>query len=160
MKKTSFKKFLSVILSFVLIAVVALVMTGCGKEKTTTPTDNGKTSVVTPDNAEVTDADGNIVLGEGEKTLLFSVTDADGTITQFKILTDENTVGDALIKEGLISGENGDYGMYVKVVNGKTLDYDTDKMYWAFYADNEYAMTGVELTPIESGVVYEFRAEK
>lgn len=160
MKKTNSKKILSVILSLVLIAVAALIMTGCGKEKTTTPTDNGNTSVVTPDNAEVTDADSNILLGEGEKTLLFSVTDSDGTITQFKILTDENTVGDALIKEGLISGENGDYGMYVKVVNGKKLDYDTDKMYWAFYVDNEYAMTGVELTPIESGVVYEFRAEK
>ncbi len=161
MKKTNIAKILSVILALVLIAVTALVLTGCGVDKTTSPTDNTETQLHrhTPENAEVTEPGGVIVLGDGEKILFFKVTDADGTTTLFKILTDEETVGDALIKERLISGDEGDYGMYVKVVNGKRLDYDTDKMYWAFYVDDEYGMTGVELTDIESGVIYEFRAE-
>ena len=52
------------------------------------------------------------------------------------------------------------YGLYVKTVNGITLDYDTDGMYWAFYINGEYVQTGVDATGVEDGAVYAFRAEK
>lgn len=166
MKKTNFKKILSVILSFVLIAVVVLVVTGCTDKETETPADNGKVEAQgenntpeTSDTADTTEADGIIVKGEGETVFYFNVTDPDGTVTKFKILTDEKTVGDALVNEGLISGEEGDYGLYVKVVNGTELDYNTDGKYWAFYINGEYGMTGVDMTDIENGATYEFKAE-
>lgn len=162
MKKTNFKKILSVILSFVLIAVVALIMSGCTDKES--PKDSGnkpiKVSGINPDNADTTEANGVIVMGEGETLFYFNVTDPDGKVTRFKILTDEKTVGDALMKEGLISGEDGDYGLYVKVVNGTELDYNTHGKYWAFYVNGEYGMTGVDMTDIESGATYEFKAEK
>ena len=57
-------------------------------------------------------------------------------------------------------GEKFSALLYVKTVNGITLDYDKDKMYWAFYINGEYAMTGVDSTPIEEGAVYAFKPEK
>ena len=33
-------------------------------------------------------------------------------------------------------------------------DYDADGYYWAFYADGEYAPTGVDSTDIAEGVTY------
>lgn len=159
MKKTNFKKLLSLVLSFVLIAVVALIMTGCGDKTTKTSSDSGKTSVVTPDNAETTDADGNILIGEGEHSFVFKVTDLDGEITSFLVSTDKTVVGEALLDLGLINGEDSEYGLYVKVVNGTELDYETHGKYWAFYVNGEYAMTGVDSTDIENGATYEFKAE-
>ena len=47
---------------------------------------------------------------------------------------------------GLIAGEDSDYGLYVKTVNGVTVDYDTDGKYWAFYVDGEYAATDVAVS--------------
>lgn len=47
-----------------------------------------------------------------------------------------------------------------KTVNGMTADYDKDGVYWAFYIDGEYAMTGVDATNITDGAQYAFRMEK
>lgn len=41
-----------------------------------------------------------------------------------------------------------------------TADYDKDGVYWAFYIDGEYAMTGVDATNITDGARYAFRMEK
>ena len=79
---------------------------------------------------------------------------------KYLIKTDEPQVGTALQNLNLIDGEQGDYGLYVKTVNGVTLDYNTDGMYWAFYVNGEYAMTGVDKTDVQSGATYEFKAEK
>ena len=69
-------------------------------------------------------------------------------------------MGDALTELGLIAGEESDYGLYVKTVNGVTLDYDADGAYWAFYVNGEYAQTGVDATTITEGDAYSFKAEK
>lgn len=83
----------------------------------------------------------------------------DGTLQTFEIHTEEATVGTALLAEGLIDGEEGPYGLYVKTVCGMTADYETDGRYWAFYIDGEYATCGVDTTPIEEGHVYRFAIE-
>ena len=49
--------------------------------------------------------------------------------------------------------------MYIKSVLGQTLDYETDGMYWSFYVNGEYAMTGVDQTPITEGEHYQLKAE-
>lgn len=100
------------------------------------------------------------ILGEGSKAFEFSVVDLDGNETWFEIHTDEETVGAALLAVDLIAGEDGQYGLYVKEVNGITVDYDKDKSYWAFYVNDEYGMSGVDTTAIEEGVVYSFRIAK
>ena len=60
----------------------------------------------------------------------------------------------------LITGEQGEYGLYVKTVNGVTADYDKDGTYWAFYINGEYGMTGVDVTTITEGESYSLKVEK
>ena len=86
--------------------------------------------------------------------------DADGNETNFVVSTDKETVGDALLELNLIEGDDREYGLYVKTVNGITADYDTDGTYWAFYVNGEYASTGVDSTPVNEGDTYEFKVEK
>ena len=95
----------------------------------------------------------------GEKSFTFEVVDLDGSTETFNITTTEQYVGAALQAEGLIDGEMGDYGLYVKVVNGITADYDVDGHYWAFYVNGEYGMSGVDVTEIEDGATYSFKVE-
>ena len=94
------------------------------------------------------------------KAFVFTVVDVDGSETTFDIESEKQYVGEALIDEELIAGEEGQYGLYVKTVNGITYDYDTDGKYWAFYINGEYAPTGVDVTEIEENAFYSFRAEK
>ena len=92
-------------------------------------------------------------LGEGSKTLVVKVEVEENSVT-FTIHTDAETVGEALLNLGLIAGEESQYGLYIKQVNGMTADYDVDQTYWAFYINGEYAMTGADTTPISEGEVY------
>lgn len=146
MKKNSMKKLLSLILCAVLIAAMALSLTGCGDTK---PPATWETK---------TFAEGD-VLGEGSKEFTLTVVDAEGTKTSATIRTDKSTVGEALLELEVINGSKEEYGIYVKSVNGKTYDFEKDGKYWAFYIGGEYAMTGIDQTEILSGTAYELRAE-
>lgn len=136
-KMNSMKKMLSVIGMFVLIAAMALNFTGCGSN--TTP--------------ETTAAQTEAAVGT---SFTFVVTDLEGNETPFEITTDKATVGEALLEEGLIAGDDGEYGLYVTTVNGITADWDKDQTYWAFYINGEYAMTGVDTTEVTAGATYSF----
>lgn len=142
---------LSVFLCSVLIAVTALLATGCGSSNHT-----GSELPASSDTSSVE----KTVVGEGEKVFDFTVIDAKGTEKVFEVHTDQKTVGAALVEVKLIAGDEGPYGLYVKTVNGETLDYDKDKMYWSFYINGGYAMTGVDQTDIKAGETYTFKAEK
>jgi hypothetical protein len=142
MKKTNNKPLLSVILSLVLIVVMALTMFGCTNNKTETP------------------ADTTLAAAAQTQEFSFSVTHKDGSVKDFTLTSDKKTVGEALLELKVIEGEDGPYGLYVKTVDGETLDYDTDAMYWAFYENGAYAAKGVDQTEIKADVKYEFRAEK
>lgn len=98
-------------------------------------------------------------LGEGNTKFMFTVVDKDGGETRFEIHTDKETVGEALVELELIAGDESEYGLYVKTVNGITADYDADGTYWAFYINDEYAMTGVDATTITEGDSYSFKVE-
>lgn len=94
-------------------------------------------------------------LGSGSKTITVTVKDNEGNEVKLTIKTDAKTVGDALLENKVIAGDAGQYGMYIKVVNGLRADYDKDQAYWAFTINGEIAMTGVDGTDITDGGVYE-----
>ena len=154
MKMTRSKKALSFILCIVLIAAIALFTTACNDNKTNDTPTTTENAVSTTEPPKAT------VLGKGETKFNFTVTDLEGNETAFEINTDKKTVGEALLDLELIAGEDGQYGLYVKTVNGITLDYDKDGAYWAFYANGEYATSGVDTTDIVAGTTYTFKAEK
>ena len=143
MKEIITNRFRSV-LSLVLVAAMVLMFAGCGQNQ-------GEEVPETSSNQQ------EIV----EKSFTFEVTELDGTKKEFQVKYDtEKTVGEALVNEKLISGENGPYGLMVDTVNGQKYDYNKDGVYWAFNINGEYAMTGVDSTPIKDGEVYSFVATK
>ena len=147
MRMKRIKKSLSLIFCMMLIVAMALFTSGCNDKATEMPVVQETETAVT-------------VLGEGETKFLFTVVDKDGVETAFEIYTDKEIVGEALLELGLIEGEEGEFGLFVKVVNGIVADYEVDKTYWAFYVNGEYAMSGVDTTIIEEGTSYMFKVEK
>ena len=101
----------------------------------------------------------NTELGEGATTVTVKVK-ADERQVTFTIHTDKATVGAALQEHNLLEGEEGQYGLFVKKVNGIVADYDVDQYYWAFYINGEYGMSGVDTTNIEEGVTYSLERTK
>ena len=151
MNNKAARKWLSFILCLALIAAIALTAMGCDQAKTP---ETPETTVAGEATAPLT------VKGEGATVFYFNVVDKDGNETNFEIHTDKTIVGDALLELGLIAGEEGPYGLYVKTVNGITADYETDGTYWAFYEGDSYGMTGVDLTEIKAGATYAFKVSK
>ena len=169
----------SLLLCMMLIVAMAFGTVGCNTKK---QDDNNQSEAVTQETAdsnqseaETQETAGNNqseaetqetvestlqVLGEGQIMFLFVVVDKDGNETNFEIHTDKETVGEALLDLELIDGEAGEFGLYVKTVNGITADYEVDQTYWAFYVDGEYAMSGVDTTTVEEGKTYAFKVEK
>ena len=99
-------------------------------------------------------------VGTGTKTFAVEVTDGEGKVTAFTVRTDEKTVGAALLALEIIAGEDSQYGLYVKTVNGITADYDKDQTWWGFYVNGVSAAAGVDSTDIAEGSTYGFKVEK
>ncbi|MBE5879508.1 MAG: DUF4430 domain-containing protein [Lachnospiraceae bacterium] len=150
MKIMSSKKIVSGFLCMMLIAVMIFACVGCSTNQQNA---EGQAVAQTQESEKT-------VLGEGSKVFDFIVVDKDGAEACFEIHTDAEVVGDALLALDLISGDVGEYGLYVKSVNGITADYDVDQTYWAFYVNGEYATAGVDTTVIEEGTTYSFKVEK
>ena len=178
-------KLFSTILAFVLSAAVAVSVTSCGSSNSSSSSASSETSVSesaetsseasseasseeasseessevseeasAAETAEATD------IGEGNTEFAFEVVLEDGTTTLYNVHTDEKTVGAALLGVNLIAGDDSEYGLYVKTVDGVTADYDKHGTYWAFYIDGEYASTGVDSTDVVPGSTYSFKVEK
>ena len=134
MRRFSMKSKLSVLLCVVLIAAMALSMAACG----------GTKEAAAP---------------QGTVSYTVITVDLEGNETTLEITSDKETVGEELLAQGIIAGDVGEYGLYIKTVNGLTLDWDKDAKYWAFYIGEDYATTGVDMTPAEEGVTYILKPE-
>lgn len=140
------------ILSIILVIILTFSLAACGGNGTGTTKENQDTVSTSAPTASK-------VVGTGEISFVFKVVDTEGKERTFEVHTDKSTVGEALADCELIAGENGPFGLYVKTVDGITLDYDKDGKYWAFYIDDELAPTGVDSVSITQGSVYSFKAE-
>ena len=140
MKNIKFKKILCLILCLATVAAVAFT-SGCS------PRENEQNVQV-----EAT------AIGEGVRNFRLEV--IGETARAFEVSTDEEIVGKALEKLGVISGEEGPYGMFITTVDGETVDFYRDIKYWAFYIDGTYATAGIDQTEIADGAVYSLKVEK
>lgn len=136
--KTTWKALTAVMLGAAMLLAVA----GCGKGEAAEGL--WKDAVYTEDTE----------LGEGAKTVKVVVEAEEKKVT-FTIKTDAEMLGEALIENELVEGEEGEFGLYIKKVNGMTADYDVDQSYWGFFKDGEYMMTSADLTPFKDGEQYE-----
>ena len=151
-----FRKQALCLLLVLLLAAAAL--TGCAQNQTTT--EAPKTQTQAPETTAAPAKTDRQELGEGSKLFYFDVTFSNGETSSYAIHTDADTVGAALVDLNLIAGDESEYGLYVKTVGEETLDYDANGMYWGFYENGEFAMTGVDSTAITDGATYSFVATK
>ena len=145
------------ILALILVLVMALSLVACGGPSTnsTSPSTDPSTDPVTnpTTNPATTPSQEDPKVGASFTVV---VTDLDGTETTFQYTSEAETVGAALLAEGLIAGDESDWGLMVTTVNGITADWATENAYWAFYINGEYAQTGVDSTELTDGATYSF----
>ena len=154
--KTTIKSTLALILAL----LISLCLFSCKKDETENPqtpsgAENEPGGTIAPeglwkDAIYLSDAE----FGEGAKTVTVKVIAEDKSVT-FTVKTDAKTLGEALLEHELVAGEQGDFGLYIKYVNGIRADYDLDGAYWGFNKGGEYMMTGVDGTTIADGEKYE-----
>ena len=68
--------------------------------------------------------------------------------------TDAEYLGQALLDAGLVKGEDGPYGLYIRVVDGEADDESRQK-WWCVTKGGEAVMTSADTTPIADGERYE-----
>lgn len=90
----------------------------------------------------------------GEKNIVVEVVLVDESSKEFEINTDAEFLRQALEEYNLIEGEESEYGLFVKTVDGVTAN-DANQEWWCFTADGESVMTGVDQTPINDGDHFE-----
>lgn len=92
----------------------------------------------------------------GDKTIGVSVVHRDGTEKEFTCRTDAEYLAQALLEEGLIQGDEGEFGLYVTVVDGEKADYSADQSWWCLTKGGEAWSTGASQTAIADGEHYEW----
>jgi len=93
-------------------------------------------------------------VSDGDKHIVVEVVDVDGKSKEYEYDTDEEYLRDVLESAGLISGEESEYGLFVKTVDGYTAS-DTNQEWWYFSKGGEMLMTGVDTTPVADGDHFE-----
>ena len=90
----------------------------------------------------------------GTKTITVQIiVDGQDTVTK-SITTDAEYLRGALEEEELIAGEESQYGLFVKTVNGITVD-EGKQQWWCFTKGGADLFTGVDSTPIADGDTFE-----
>ena len=89
----------------------------------------------------------------GEKTFTLTIVHSDGTSKDMTIHSGEEFLAPALRAEGVLTDDGVETGMY-NIVDGETASWEENQAYWGFYVNGEYAMAGMNDTPIEDGAAY------
>lgn len=90
----------------------------------------------------------------GAKQIGVTVVYADQTSKDFPLRTNAEFLGEALDEANLAQGEEGPYGLFIKTVDGVTVD-DAKEQWWCLTKGGEMVMTGADTTPIADGDVFE-----
>ena len=164
------KKLLALLLSLALLFCFA----ACGEKEDASSETNSATSTVSTGSDESSPEVNTVekkgvwvdatylsdtTLGEGAKTVKVEIS-AEKQVITLTVKTNAATVGEALLNVGVVEGEDSQYGLFIKKVNGITADYDVNKAYWAFYVNGAYASAGVDQTEIDEKVTYKLEYTK
>lgn len=91
---------------------------------------------------------------EGVKHITVDVVHGNGTTNSFTYDTDEEYLGALLQDKGLIQGEESQYGLFVKTVDGETADYAVNQSWWQLSCNGESSQLGADQVVITDGSVY------
>lgn len=90
----------------------------------------------------------------GEKNITVEVVLADGSSKKYNYETNEKYLGDVLISEGLVKGDEGQYGLFIDTVDGVKADASKQE-WWCLTKKGKQLTTGADSTPISDGDVFE-----
>lgn len=93
-------------------------------------------------------------IGVGANTIKLEVKIGGKSVT-LTVKSDKDNLADILTDNKIVEGDNSEYGLYIKKVNGVLADYDTDKAFWGLYKDGEMTATGASSITIKDGEHYE-----
>ena len=137
---------------FALLLAVLMIFSLCACNKNSAQ-DSSQTSTADSSSPEFVEK------GNGATSFYFTVVFDDGKESHYKIKTDKATVGEALQELGIVSGEEGPYGLYVTCVDGETHKYEDDGKFWAFYDGENMSSTGVDKTQIKADGNYSLKVQ-
>ena len=132
------------------LALLLTVLAGCGdasgssasqESSTLASTSSQESSLTSAEDAET-------------KDITLKVVHGDGTEKEFPITTTAATLGDALVAEGLVEGEESSYGLFITTVDGETVD-DANQEWWCLTKGGEMWNYGADATELSDGDTYE-----
>lgn len=92
---------------------------------------------------------------QGDKHIAVEIIHGDGTTKDVAIITGSENLRGALEQEdGLIDGDDSEFGLFVTTVDGETADSAAQE-WWCFTKGGEMLNTGVDDTMIQDGEHYE-----
>lgn len=94
-------------------------------------------------------------INPGEKTVEVRVTHLDGSEKSISVKSDGETVRQVLEPEGIISGEDRGYGLWIQTVDGETADESLEQ-WWGYDINGEMAMYGADEQTVKDGDIIEF----
>ena len=121
------------LLLLLVVVLAALLLAGC--------------STPAPGSSAVSDVSSKAAV---EKRFTLTVVHRDGSEKEFALTTEQQYLGAELQAAGLIEGEEGQYGLFIKTVDGETAD-DSKQEWWCLTKDGEMTETGIDTTPVTDG---------
>lgn len=91
---------------------------------------------------------------QGAKTIQVQTVFLDGTTKDHTIRTDAEFLRGALEQEGMVAGDESSYGLFVKTVDGYTVN-SANQEWWCFTKNGETLENGVDTIAIADGDHYE-----
>ena len=90
----------------------------------------------------------------GAKTVAVEVVHGDASTKEFTYHTDAEYLGEVLLAEKLVEGEDSAYGLFITAVDGETAQ-DSLRQWWCITKGGERVDTGADTTPIADGDHFE-----
>lgn len=94
-------------------------------------------------------------VSEGKKNIIVYVVDDKGERSVYHIETECKYLRGAIEKELNLEGDESEFGLYVKKVNGVLADFEKNGAYWSFSKNGELLMTGIDTAIISDGDTFD-----
>jgi len=88
------------------------------------------------------------------KNINVTVLHSEGQEKVFQLETRAETLGEALVEAGLITGEEGPYGIYILTVDGETVD-ESLQQWWCLTKGGQQHNHSADSTVLTDGDAYE-----
>lgn len=93
-------------------------------------------------------------IGTGAHSVLVTVSIGGKSVT-ITVKSDKDNLAEMLTESGLAEGDDSEYGLYIKRVNGVLADYDVDQSFWNLLQNGTPTAVGASSITVTDGDAYE-----